>query len=77
MPYTLKDPFQHVTIVGRITELLTERETSGPGIVVIEELMVAPTRHERFGMPYLIQCREDPSFVIIHSQVFLYGQSLT
>lgn len=71
MPCPLKVPFQHATVVGKITELLAEHEVSRLGIAVIEEFVVAPTRHEKFGMPYLVQRREDPSFVILHTKVFL------
>ena len=66
----MKIPFQHTTIVGRIAELLAERDINGSGIVVIEEFVVAPARHETFGMPYLVRRRENPQFVIVHAKVF-------
>ena len=71
MSHALKDPFQHVIVVGRIAELLTEHEIGGSGIAVVEEFVVPPTRHETFRMPYLVQRQEDPSFIIIHTKVFL------
>lgn len=61
--------FQHETIVGRVAELLAESDTSGFGIAVIDVFGVAATRHERFGMPYLIRHQTNPSFVIIHTKV--------
>ena len=71
MPCPLKGPFQHGTVVGRITELLAEHEFNGSGIATIEEFVVAPTRHKGFGMPYLVWRQEDPSFIIVHTKVFL------
>ena len=61
---------QRETIVGRISELLTESDSGGSGIVVIDVFMVTTTRHERFGMPYLVRRQEDPSFVIVDVKVF-------
>ena len=59
-----------MTVVGRVAELLTERDTGGFGIAVIDAFAVAATRHERLGMPYLIWCQANPSFVIVHTKVF-------
>ena len=68
----LKVPFQHENIVGRISELLTEREADGLGIAVIEAFVVAATHHERLAMPYLVRRRVDPTFVIVNTTVFLH-----
>jgi hypothetical protein len=62
--------FQRETIVGRITELLAESNTGGFGIAVVDAFQVATNRHDRLGMPYLVQHQVDPSFVIIHTKVF-------
>ena len=56
--------------MGRIAELLTERDSGGSGIAVIDVFAVAATRHNTFGMPYLIRCQADPSFVIVDTKVF-------
>ena len=55
--------------MGRIAELLTEHESDGPGIVVIDVFAVAATRHDRFGMPYLIRHQVNASFVIVDVKV--------
>lgn len=55
--------------MGKIVELLTEHDTDGPGVAVIDTFVVATTRHDKFGMPYLTRRREEPSFVIVHTKV--------
>ena len=55
--------------MGQIVELLTESETDGFGIAVIDMFMAAATRHERFGMPYLVRRQTHPSFLIARSKV--------
>lgn len=57
--------------MGRIVELLAERDSGGSGIAVIDVFAVAATRHERFGMPYLIRRQVNPSFVIVDTKAFL------
>ena len=57
--------------MGQIVELLTESEADGFGIAVIDVFVVAATRHERFGMPYLVRRQVHPSFLIIRSKVIL------
>lgn len=56
--------------MGRVAELLTERDTGGLGIAVIDAFAVAATRHERLGMPCLVRHQASPSFVIMHTKVF-------
>ena len=65
-----QDLFQQETIVGRIAELLTEHDTGGFGIAVIDVFAVAATRHDMFGMPYLVRRQANPSFVIVDTKVF-------
>jgi len=55
--------------MGRVSELLARRDTDGFGIAVIDIFGVAASRHDRFGMPYLIRHQEEPSFVIVHTKV--------
>ena len=55
--------------MGRIAQLLMEHDFDGPGIAVIDLFAVAPTCHSRLGMPYLIQCQANPSFVIVNTKV--------
>ena len=69
MFFLTEPPSQHETIVGQIIELLTESEVDGFGIAVIDVFMVAATRHERFGMPYLVRHQTHPSFLVVHSKV--------
>ena len=64
-----------MAVVGRISELLTERDTGGFGIAVIDTFAVAATRHEKFGMPYLVQHQANTSFVIVHTKVSLVTAS--
>jgi len=66
----LKISFQHETIVGRIAELLTEHDSGRSGIVVVDVFVVAATRHDRFGMPYLVRRQVNPSFLIVDAKVF-------
>ena len=56
--------------MGRIAELLTEHDTGGFGIAVIDVFAVAATRHGKFGMPYLVRRQVNPSFVIVDTKVF-------
>jgi len=60
---------QREIIVGRISELLTERDSGGSGIAVIDVFVIAATRHDMFGMPYLVRRQENPSFVIVDTKV--------
>ena len=56
--------------MGRIAELLTERDTDGFGIATIDVFAVAATRHDGFGMPYLVRHQANPSFVVVDTKVF-------
>ena len=55
--------------MGRIAELLTEHDSGRSGIVVIDVFVVAATRHDRFGMLYLIRRQVNPSFLIVDAKV--------
>ena len=54
----------------KIAELLTEHDSGGSGIAVIDAFAVAATRHNRFGMSYLIRHQADPSFFIVDTNLF-------
>ena len=58
--------------MGRVAELLAQRDPDGSGIAVIDAFRVAVNRHDRFGMPYLIRHQGNASFVIIHTKVRVF-----
>ena len=64
-----------MAVVGRISELLTEHDTGGFGIAVIDTFAVAATHHEKFGMLYLVQRQANTLFVIVHTKVPLVTAS--
>lgn len=66
----LRISLQRTTIVGRIAELLMEHDIGRFGIAVVDVFAVAATRHDKFGMPYLVRHQANPSFVIVQTKVF-------
>lgn len=51
--------------------MLAEHDTSEFGIAVIDVFVVATTRHDKFGMPYLVRRQVDPSFIVVDTKVFV------